>query len=60
MQLLLFQQQAPLLSFLLCCLQLPLPLLLLGACLGLPALCVLSKPMKVILLISICLWPMHK
>lgn len=44
MQLLFFQQQAPLLSFLLGCLHLPLPLLLLGAGLSLPALCVLSRP----------------
>jgi len=59
-QLLLFQQQAPLLGFLLCCLHLPLPLLLLGACLGLPALCILSRSIKVIYFILSYLWPMHK
>lgn len=57
-QLLLFQQQAPLLSFLLSCLQLPLPLLLLGASLGLPALCILSRSIKVIQFIISYLCPM--
>jgi len=61
-QLLLFQQQAPLMRFLLCCLQLPLGLLLLGARLSLPALCVLSRSIKVTSswFFSSCLQPMHK